>query len=118
MILKSKKEIVEYLKSTGACESQLCEICEEEAVYFTVYPDVDCMIGSALDGMSFYDEYEALTIVKCSEGFISIPVVAFDRHAGFEQFDLEAIEDIDRELVQYYYEKTINKANLIKTLID
>lgn len=117
-MLKSKKEIVEHLKNTGACESQLSEICEADTVYFTVYPDTDYMLDLEPDVGINCSEYVALTIVKCKEGYIIIPVIDFNPNAGFEQFDLEEVKDADKSLVEYYYEKTAYKAKLIKTLLD
>ncbi|XZH78518.1 hypothetical protein ACSW8S_16770 (plasmid) [Clostridium perfringens] len=106
----SKKEIMEHLKNEGANESELCEVCGTDIVYFTIYPNTQ----SDFD-LNF--SYLAKTFVKCKEGFIEIPVIEYDPHNGFEQFDLQNIKDITKEEVKNYYEAILRRADTLKQMI-
>lgn len=107
--LLSKEDIINYLKENGATESELCELNGCDTNYFTVYPNTDPFLISY-----FYIGY---TIVKCKEGFLSLPVIEYDTHNGYEQYDLDKVEIIDKEIVEKYYEEFKRQLGVFEAFI-
>ena len=70
------EELIKKQEENRACESELCELLEVDNLYFTVYPNTDTFLDS---------NYLGCTIVKCKEGYLSLPIDTYDFHNGFEQ---------------------------------
>lgn len=107
--LLTKEEIINGLEETRACESELCELLKGDNVYFTVYPNTDPFLDS---------NYLGCTIVKCKEGYLSLPVDTYDFHNGFEQYDLNTAEIVDKELVEEYYNTFKRQGGFFRELLS
>ena len=107
--LLTKEEIINHLKENRACESELCELLEGDNLYFTVYPNTDPFLDS---------NYLGCTIVKCKEGYLSLPIDSYDPYNGFEQYDLDGAEIIDNEIVEKYHNEFKRQEGLFRELLS
>ena len=95
MELLSKKEILERLSKEGATGTMLEQICESKYITFYENTCPDFMID-----LGYCAGYMGVTIVKCKEGFLSLPVESYSYCDGYEYFDLDGAELVDKETVQ------------------
>lgn len=107
--LLTKEEIINGLEETRACESELCELLEGDNLYFMIYPNTDPFLDS---------NYLGCTIVKCKEGYLSLPIDSYDYHCGFEQYDLDGAEIIDNEIVEKYHDEFKRQEGLFRELLS
>lgn len=105
----SKEEIINYLEENRACESDLAEITGGDNKYFTIYPNTDPTLDS---------EYIGYTFVKCSEGFLSLPIESFDFHNGFEQYDLFEAKIVEKNIVEQYYKEFKKQSEFFRYLVS
>ncbi len=111
MDLVSKIEILEHLESEGANESELCEVCGTDTVYFMVYPNT-------MTDFDFDFDNIGRVIIKCKEGFIQMPILEYYNGNGFEQFDLDKVETISKEEVKKYYDTFMRTAKFINEMLE
>ena len=74
----------------------LYELLERDDLYFTICINTDPFLDF---------NYIGITIVKCKEGYLSLPIEDYDIHNGFEQYDLKNAELIKKDVVEKYYNK-------------
>lgn len=109
MELKSKQEILTYLKDNGATESNLCEICETDRNYFIIMGDIDSSVIT--------DDTLGLVIVKSLDGYFSLDMVSFSEY-NTEIFDVNSVQDLSIEDVYHYYSKVKQAVKSYKQMMN
>lgn len=108
MKLLSKEEILTFLNKNGANEIELSELISEYNGYFKIYKNTDPYIDS---------NYLGYAIVKCKEGFLSLPIEQFDYYNSYEHYNLTEAKIIGKDVVERYYEEFEKQLGSFKNFI-
>lgn len=109
MELLSKKEILNFLNKNGANEIELSELISEYNGYFKIYKNTDPYIDS---------NYLGYTIVKCKEGFLSLPIEKFDYYNSYEHYNLDEAKIVEKDVIERYYKEFEKQLGIFKSFIS
>lgn len=107
MELLSKEEILKYLEDNKSCESTLSEIVDCD-LYFILY-------ANTLNTSDFY--HVGQIFVKCTEGFLAIPINGYDSLDGYEQLDISDAKIMDKEYVSKCYQDFDRQRRIFENFI-